>query len=312
MRRRGSSLLFVAVAIVTLLVYATLAFAVYRALLVLWAQRPDPLTTGVVLVVVTVVMGFAGYRIGTARVRFALDAVELPRAEAPHLYRRVDHLAERVGVETPRLLIASLSGPNALALGGARGGDVVLDGSLFRLLSADELAAIVAHELSHLKRRDSLVKTVGYSFGRLIAGGVWLVLLPVALLVGGVARAVALVCGRDPVAVRRMIHAADAAVSSLVVVCLFVLMALVRAYSRRREYAADDRAAQVVDPLAMARALEKIDRATTPGGLLSTLVVHGDEEGPLTDLLASHPPMDERIDRLRRQAAEEGEPRGRR
>lgn len=185
------------------MVYATLAVAVYRALLVLWARRPDPLTTGVVLVVATAVMGFASYRIGTARIRFALDVVELLRAEAPHLYRRLDHLAERVGVETPRLLIASLSGPNALALG------------------------------------------------------------------GGVARAVALARGRNPVAIRRTIHTADAAVSSLVVVCLFVLTALVCAYSRRREYAADDRDAQVAGPLAMARTLEKIDRATTPGGLLT-------------------------------------------
>jgi len=94
------------------LLYATLAFAAYRALLVLWARRPDPLTTGIVLVVATAVTGFASYRIGTARIRFALGAVELPRAEAPHLYRRLDHLAERVGVETPRLLIATVSGPN--------------------------------------------------------------------------------------------------------------------------------------------------------------------------------------------------------
>ncbi|MFB6101859.1 MAG: M48 family metallopeptidase [Haloplanus sp.] len=303
MRRSGSSLLFVAVAAVTLFVYASLAFATYRFLLFLWARRPDPVTTAVVVVGLTLVMGYASYRIGTARIRFALDAAELPRREAPHLYRRVDDLADRIGIEAPRLLIASLEGPNALALGGAHDGDVVLDGSLFRLLTDAELEAIIAHELAHLKHRDSLVKTVGYSFVRTVAGIVWLVFLPVALLVGGVARAIALVRGRDPVAIRRTVRTADAAVSSLVAVCLFVLTALVQAYSRHREYAADDRAAALTEPLALASALEKINRATTPGGLLSTLVVHGDEEGTLTDLLASHPPMIERIDRLRRRAA---------
>jgi heat shock protein HtpX len=304
MRRPGSSPLFVAVAAVTLLVYLAFAFATYRALLFLWAQRPDPVTTVVVAVGLALGMGYASYRVGTARIRYALDAVELPPGEMPALHRRIDALSERIGVETPRLMVASLSGPNALALGGVRDGDVVIDGSLFRLLTAAELEAIIAHELAHLKRRDSLVKTLGYSLVRTATGLVWVVLLPVALLVGGVARAVALLRGEDPVAVRRTVRTADAMVTGLVVVCLFLLTAVVQAYSRHREYAADERAARATDPLALARALEKIERATTPGGLLSTLVIHGDEKGPVTDLLASHPPMAERIERLRRTAVE--------
>jgi heat shock protein HtpX len=132
----------------------------------------------------------------------------------------------------------------------------VIDGSLFRLLTAAELEAIVAHELSHLKGRDSLVKTLGYSLVRTATGLVWFVFLPVALLVGGVARAVALLRDDDPVAVRRRIRTADAMVTGMVVVCLFLLTAVVQAYSRRREYAADDRAARATDPLALARALE--------------------------------------------------------
>lgn len=311
MRRPGSSLLFAAVAVVTFLVYATLAFVTYRALLYLWAQRPDPVTTVAVVVGATLVAGYASYRIGTAQLRYALDAVELPRREMPELYRRVDALADRAGVEPPRLMIASLHGPNALAIGGVRDGDVVLDGSLFHLLTASELEAIIAHELAHLKGRDSLVKTLGYSLVRTVTGVVWLLVLPVALLVGGVVRAVALLRGDDLTDVRRAVRSADTAMTTLVAVCLFLLTAVVQAYSRHREYAADDRAAQLTGPLALASALEKIDRATTPGGLLSTLVVHGDEEGPVTDLLASHPPMDDRIGRLRRQARDGVQERGR-
>jgi heat shock protein HtpX len=300
MRRRGPSLRLVVAALVTLLFYLGLSLLTYRALLRLWAQRPDPPTTAVAVVGLTLAVGYASYRVGTARLRHALDAVELPRREMPALYRRVDALADRVGVETPRLMLASLPGPNALALGGAGDGDVVIDGSLFRLLTAPELEAIIAHELEHLNGRDSLVKTLGYSFVRTVTGVVWVALLPLVLLVGGVARAVALLRGDDPARFRRTARTADATVTSLVVVCLFVLTAAVQAYSRHREYAADDRAARLVGPLALANALEKIDRATTPNGLLSTLVIHGDEEGPVTDLLASHPPMADRIDRLRR------------
>jgi heat shock protein HtpX len=303
MGRRGPTLLAVAVAAVTLSVYATLAFATFRGLLLLWANRPDPLSTAVFVAALTVAFGYASYRFGTARLRLALGAVELPRREVPHLYRRVDALADRIGVEPPRLLVASIGQPNALAIGGVRDGDVVLDRSLFRLLSGPELEAIVAHELAHLRRRDSLVKTLAYSVVRTVAGVLWVVVLPVALLVGGVARAHALLRDDDPVAVRRTVRAADAAVTGLVVVALFLLTAVVQAYSRHREYAADETAARVTGrPLALATALEKIDRAATPGGLLSTLVVHGDEEGHLTDLLASHPPMAARIDRLRRRA----------
>jgi heat shock protein HtpX len=53
------------------------------------------------------------------------------------------------------------------------------------------------------------------------------------------------------------------------------------------------------NPVALARALRKIQRASEPGwGLLSTLYVHGDDDGLLTRLLSTHPPMDDRIERL--------------
>ena len=303
MRRLGSLLLPV-VAALTLLVYGALATLTYWALLVLWARRPDPVTVVLVGVGVAFVLGYTSYRLGTARLRYALDAVELPRAGMPELHRRIDRLADRVGVDPPRVLVASMTQPNALALGGARDGDVVLAGSLFSLLTAAELEAIVAHELAHLKGRDSLVKTLGYSLVRVVTGVVWLLVLPLALLGGGVARAVALSRGGDPASIRRTVRTADAAMSTLVFACLFVLTAAVQAYSRHREYAADDAAARLTGPLALASALEKIHRAGTPDGVLSPWLVYGDEAGPLTDLLASHPPMDDRIDRLRRRAGE--------
>ncbi|WP_251342397.1 M48 family metallopeptidase [Haloplanus halophilus] len=298
--RRSGQILLALLAVLTLLAYGTLALLTYWALLVLWARRPDPVVTVVLGAALTLALGYASYRLGTARIRYALDADELPRSAAPELHRRVETLADRLGVAPPRLLVAPMPQPNALALGGARDGDVVLARSLFSLLTAAELEAIVAHELAHLKGRDSLVKTLGYSLVRTVTGVVWLLVLPLALLVGGVARALALLRGDDPVQFRRTVRVADAAMTSLVAVCLFALTAVVQAYSRHREYAADDAAARLTGSLALASALEKIDRAATPDGVLSPLLVHGDEEGPVTDLLASHPPMTERIERLRR------------
>lgn len=303
MGRLGTRLLLVATGVAALVGYAALAFLLYRGLLLLWAQRPDPVTTVAVVAGATVAFGYASYRFGTARLRVALDPVELPPREAPRLHGRVADLADRIGVDRPRLLVARLDQPNALALGGARNGAVVLDASLFRLLTAAELEAIVAHELAHLKWRDSLLKAVGYAFVRTATGLVWVAVLPLAVVVGGAARAVALVRGESVLDVSRTARRADAAVTAVVGLVLFALTALVRAYGRRREYAADARAARATGrPLALARALEKIRRAAAPGGPLSPWLIHGDEEGTVTRLLATHPPMDERIERLRRLA----------
>jgi len=132
----------------------------------------------------------------------------------------------------------------------------------------------------------------------------FLCLLPVGLVVGGVVRALSWIRGRPPRPFGQHLAIVQFVVAQAVVVVLFVLTVALRAHSRRREYRADDRAVEATgDPIALARALVKIQRAATPGwGLLSPLYTHGDEEGTVTRLLATHPPMDERVGRLVEQA----------
>lgn len=125
---------------------------------------------------------------------------------------------------------------------------------------------------------------------------VTLPILPFVLLLSGISRAAAWIRGR-PTAVGdggpfgRLL-------SGAVGLVLLGLLVLVRAHSRRREFAADDRAIELTGrPAALARALWKIERASAPSGLLAHLYVHGDEEA-LIDWLSTHPSMDDRIDRL--------------
>jgi heat shock protein HtpX len=305
MRRVVTRLLMAVTGVALLSIYAVAALGLYRLLLLLWRQRPAPLTTVLVVVGLSLTFGYVSYRLGTARILAALNAAELSRTRAAGFYDRVDALADEMGVDPPRLLVARMQSPNALALGGPNDGDVVLDVSLFRLLDGDELEAIVAHELAHLERRDSLVKTLGYSLARTVVGLLVLLLVPVTLLLTGLARGLTSLRGGDAMDLRRVSARVQTAVGSLVVLLLFVFTLALQAYSRRREYAADQRAADVTgNPLALARALAKIRRASTPGGLLSMLYIHGEEEGTLTRLLASHPPMDDRIERLARRAEE--------
>lgn len=282
--------------IVLIAIYALLGYATYQALLVVWERRPDPVLALVTVTAFTLVFGYVSHQIGTARLYSALDPVEIRRERAPGLYERVGTLAARLDIEPPRVSVADLGGPNALALGGPRNGEVILDVRLFRLLGEAELEAVIAHELAHLNARDSLLKTLGHNAVGTLAGALFLLLLPIAVVLGGIVRGIAYLRGEHPLTRRQMTRWVYAAVMSFAVVVLFVLTLALQAYSRRREYAADARAAELTgNPAAMARALARIERATTPGGPFEWLYIHGDQEGTLTRLLASHPPIDDRI-----------------
>lgn len=311
--RRGVRVLMFLVGLALLAFYLAAAVVGYRILLVLWAARPDPLTAVVVVVAMAVLFGVLSYRYGTARLLAGLDARDLPRERAPDLHRRLDRVADEMDVARPRLVVGRLRAPNALALGGRGAGVVVVDRSLFHLLDGPAFEAILAHELAHLESNDALVQTVAYSALRTVVSLVLLPLVPLVVLSAGLARAVAWMSGRPLEWDRTPLGRLQYRVGQAVALLLVLLTAVVRAHSRRREYAADDRAVEVTgDPLALARALRRIERASQPGwGLLSPLYVEGDEDGTLARLLATHPPMDERIARLVERAGAD-RPRARR
>jgi heat shock protein HtpX len=304
-----------AVGVALFVVYATLAAASYLliASFLRGLTRTELLTTVVLVVGLTLALGYLSYQYGTARMLDALDARRLPRERAPALYGRLEELADRRGVGTPTVAVARMEMPNALAVGGGRDGVVVLDGRLFRLLDAEELEAILAHELAHLENRDSLVQTLAYSLARTLVGVLTVLLLPVALLLDGLSTALGWLRGR-PAAGSPGVDLLRATVGRAVLSVLVVLTLLVRAHSRRREFAADERAAELTGrPLALARALRTIERASRPaGGLLATLYIHAEESDPLTRMLSTHPPMDERVERLVEMAERRERARGRR
>ena len=298
--RTATRLTMVLVGCSVLAFYLGLAALGSLALTVLWLSAPDPATLALVVVGVGLFAGYLSYRFGTRQLLTRLEAAELPRSRAPGLYRRVDRLAARMDVAEPTVLIARLPVPNAFALGSARNGVIVLDRSLFSMLSLDELEGLIAHELAHLERYDAFVQTLAYSFFQTVAGLVVLAVSPVLLAVVGVARAVAWARGRPRAWTETVFGRALRWTERGVVVCLLAFTALVRAHSRRREYAADDRAAAVTGkPLALARALRTIERAANARrGLLSPLYVAPDEADSWSRLFATHPSTDDRIDRL--------------
>ncbi|MFC7140088.1 M48 family metallopeptidase [Halosimplex aquaticum] len=293
--------LMVVVGVVTLAVYLAGAYFIYLFARSVWALRPPLSTLALYLGVATVVFAFVSYQVGTAQILRDLQVWQLPDGRAPALYRRLGAYSDRMGIERPDVLVAEMGQPNALALGGGLGaGHVIVDRRLFGLLTLDELSAICAHELAHIERKDSLVQTFGYSVMQTLSGVVVLVLAPVLVIGAGVARGVAWIRGRPEAWSRTVPGRVQRAVVGSVSLVFFALTLALLAHSRRREFAADDRAAEVTgDPLALARALRKIERASTsPWSLLSPLYVNGEDEGPLTRMLSTHPSTDERVQRL--------------
>lgn len=288
------------VGLTLLVVYIGGAALVYVGIRFILAQPPDPVTAVLAIGTVTLVGGYLSYRFGTQQLLAGLETTEITPRDAPRFFRRLDDMATRMALDRPRVFVASLGAPNAFALGGVRSGVLVIDVSLFRLLSPEEREAIVAHELAHLENNDAFVQTLAYSAMRTLVGLLMLPLLPILLFVTGLARGLAWMRGRPHEWQRNPILVIYAWLSLGVTVLAIAVTALIRAHSRRREYAADERAIEVTGkPLALARALRKIQRATDrERGLLSTLYVRGDENGVFTRLLSTHPPMDDRIERI--------------
>jgi heat shock protein HtpX len=291
--------------------YGLLAAGSVIVLTSLWQVGLDPGVVVLGIGVGALVTAYLSLRLGTRRILSQLDAWEPPEARAPGLHRTLADLAESMGVDRPRLLVARLGMPNAFALATRGRGTVVVAASLFDLLDAPEMEALLAHELAHLERRDSLVQTAVLSVSQLAVALVELLLSPLVFLATGAALSLAWLRGAPrswpetaPGRIRLRIE------SGVVLVGIGVTL-LLRAHARRREFAADRRAAEVTGrPLALARALRKLDRAANPTAGTRSPLWHGEVESEaerrLREYFSTHPPTDERIERLSDLAADSG------
>jgi heat shock protein HtpX len=288
--------------------YLLMAYGSYVVVTTLWRLRPDPVTTAVAVAIGAFAFGYLSLRFGTGRLLRRLDARELPRSGAPGVYRVLDRLTAEMDVAQPRLFVTRLQTPNAFALDTPGRDTVVFDATLFRLLDRDEFEGLLAHELAHLESRDSLVQTLAFSAFQTVVGILYVAVSPLVFLTTGLALAVAYFRGDPRSWPRTLPGRVRGRIEGLVSVLMAVLTILARAHSRRREFAADDRAAEVTGrPLALASALRKIERAADPGfGLLSPLWVHGEveseEERAVRDLFSTHPRTEDRVERLRERA----------
>ena len=232
----------------------------------------------------------------------AMRAREVTPEEAPELHGMIDRLCALADMPKPRVGIADMAAPNAFATGRSPDRAVVcVTTGILHTLDAEELEAVLAHELSHVAHRDVLVMTVASSAG--IAAG----LLMRFAQFGGMGRS------RNNSAFPAVLAAL--AVSLVVYAVSFLLLRLL---SRYRELSADRAGAYLtLKPSALGSALQKIsgEASATPtrdlrAGAASALCIVPALTGGLSGLLATHPPLQQRLEQLARIQAELSRPTG--
>ncbi|HEX9836006.1 MAG TPA: zinc metalloprotease HtpX [Alphaproteobacteria bacterium] len=225
------------------------------------------------------------------------NAREVDARTAPAFHGIVAQLADRGGLPMPRVYIIESDQPNAFATGrDPAHAAVAATTGLLRILSQEEIAGVLAHELAHIKNRDTLIMTITAT----IAGAISM-LAHFALFFRG--------SGRDnPFGI----------VGVILVMILAPLGAMLvqMAISRTREYAADRAGAELCGrPLWLASALEKLDvaarRIDNPAAeanpatahLFIVNPLHG---GSMDNLFSTHPSTANRVRRLREMAGVAG------
>jgi heat shock protein HtpX len=245
-----------------------------------------------VFVGLAVAMNLAGYWFSDRVALAASRARPLPDGAALGLRATVAELAGRAGVPVPRLFLIESEQPNAFATGRdpAHAALAVTTG-LLASLPPDQIRAVVAHELGHVRNRDILVASVA----AMIAGAVAMIanVLQLSFLFGGESDD-----DSGPLAWVGLIAA--------IVIGPIAATLLQLGVSRQREYLADATAAELLgDGAPLAAALETLERRATAQPLAvnpavaSLYIVNPLSRRGLSVLFSTHPPAEERIRRLR-------------
>ncbi len=223
-----------------------------------------------------VLLAGAGSQVSEPMLMRLLGGAPLHPLRAPELYRRVAQLSARAGIAMPSVYFAPTPSANAMAVRTNGRGALLLTAGATRALPPVELEAVLAHEIAHLKNGDTevlqLSGVVAQAALTMLRVGTWLAVIGVLLTGGGMARA--------------------ALLTMLALVVPPLVGALRSALSRTRELAADADAARLTgDPLALARALSRLDQYHRRHGGVAAV-------RRLPEWLSSHPPTEERVRKL--------------
>jgi heat shock protein HtpX len=246
--------------------------------------------------VLALVMNFGSYWFSDKIVLAMYRAQPVEEAAAPALYRIVRTLATRAGIPMPKVYIIPGEAPNAFATGrNPQHAAIAVTEGILRIMSEEELEGVLAHELSHVQNRDTLIMAIAAT----LAGAITYMahMAQWAMIFGGGRR------DSDEEG-----SGGGGLVGSLLMIVLAPLAATLiqLAVSRSREFQADATGAQMAgQPWGLAKALEKLEVASKVAPMNATpatahlFIVNPLTGGGWTTLFSTHPPIAERVARLR-------------
>jgi heat shock protein HtpX len=263
--------------------------------LMLWIGQALAGQSGLIMaLIVAGIMNLCTYWFSDRMVLRMYGAQEMSETHAPGLHAIVREIAARGGIPTPKLYLIPDEAPNAFATGrNPAHSSVAVTEGLIRMLTKNELAGVIAHELGHIKNRDTLIMTIAATFA-----GALSMITNMAMwgsFLGGSTSSNDEDQGPSPLAGLLGILIAPLAA-----------MLIQTSISRSREFLADETGAHLSrNPLALASALRNISSytqiAARPLGSPATAhlcIINPFSGGGLSRLFSTHPPTEARIARL--------------
>jgi heat shock protein HtpX len=244
-------------------------------------------------------LNFAAYFWSDKLALAASRAKPVEEHQLPQVYSTVRNLAARADMPMPRIYLIEAPQPNAFATGrNPEKAVIAVTTGILQIMNQDELEGVLAHELSHVKNRDILISAIAAMLAAALT-----IFARMAFWFGG---------GSDN---RNNPLAAITALASIILAPIAALI-IRMAISRTREYQADASGAEITGrPLHLASALNKLGTATAripmnvnpafaPLYIENPIKAFGRRQGGgLMTLFATHPPIEDRIERLTQMAS---------
>jgi len=264
----------------------TILMASLSGLLVVIGALIGGASTALLFLGIAFLINFFSYFFSDKMALAMSGAKPVSEAEAPKLYEAVRELTTRAGLPMPRLYVIPQDQPNAFATGRSpKHSAVACTRGILNLLSEDELRGVLSHELTHIRNRDILIQSVASSIGAAITYIAYMLLW----------------FGNDE-------NSPLALVGQLATFILAPIAASIiqLAISRQREYAADAGGAEICgNPESLASALLRLEQGATAMPMQVNqaaeplYIVKPFSAKGIAGLFSTHPPIEERVKRLR-------------
>lgn len=237
------------------------------------------------------VMNFSAYWFSDKLVLRMYSAQPVEEADAPELYGIVRSLTQRNQMPMPKVYIIPTDTPNAFATGrNPQNAAVAVTQGIMRILRPEELEGVLAHELAHVRNRDTLTSTVAAT----LAGAV--------MMIANIARWSAIFGGGQ----RDDDRGGIVGLLAMTILAPIAATLIQLAISRSREFEADATGARMTqNPFGLAAALEKLEQANERAPMPANpqtahlFIVNPLSGASFARLFSTHPPIGERIERLR-------------